>query len=73
MATTMLTLANGRTVDVRGSYEEVTTTLAPRKMVQDTGVRELTRSDGRRLTVSLGGILAVEEAAEKRQRRIGFQ
>ncbi len=73
MTTTTVTLATGRAVDVKGTYEDVTALLATRRLTEDDGRRTLTLADGRKMTVATAGILAVEETEEKVETRIGFR
>lgn len=72
MGTTAVTLANGRTVEVQGGYDEIVGTLRPRQL-SETGTRELTLANGQRLTIAVTGVLAVEETTETTRRPIGFQ
>jgi len=72
-ATTTVTLATGRAVDVKGGYEDITAFLTARKLVDDDGRRTLTLADGRKMTVATAAILAVEEAEEKTETKIGFR
>lgn len=72
-AVTTVTLATGRQVDVQGEYADITTYLTARKLVEDDGRRTLTLADGRKMTVATAGILAVEEAIEETETKIGFR
>ena len=72
MATTTITLANGREVAVKGDYADVRTMLQARQLTADDGLRELTTLEGQRLTINIGGILAVEERTATTERTVGF-
>lgn len=65
--TTTVTLTNGRTLDVRGTYEDL-------RVYLTTGERrEVTLTDGRRVTLATALVGAVEEAVETAKRAVGFR
>jgi imidazoleglycerol phosphate synthase glutamine amidotransferase subunit HisH len=73
MATTLITLATGRTLEVEGTYSDITAALTPRQL-SETGQRELRKADGELARIALGAILLIEQGEEKRERKgaIGF-
>ncbi len=74
-ATTALTLATGKRLELRGTYEDITVALKARTLGAENGQREFIRADGRRVAINIGAIALVEEIAETAQKKhkIGFR
>ena len=72
MATTMLTLLNGRTLEVKGTYEDMTTLLRARTLTADDGRREVTLANGERITLATQMVGLIEQAREKARGTLGF-
>lgn len=70
MTTTAVHMANGRTHHIADAYESVRAYLAPRRFSEDDGLREVTRADGTRATLSIAAIVGIEETAARH--RLGF-
>jgi hypothetical protein len=71
-ATTLLTLMNGRTLEARGTYEDLTLAMRPRTMTADDGRREITLTNGERITLATTMVGMIEAARETPKRPVGF-
>lgn len=73
MGATIITTLQGRVIEAAMGYEDASAFLAPRKLTADDGWRELRRADGGMAKVNIGQLATIEQAAEKRDRTIGFR
>lgn len=71
-ATTVLRMSTGQSYEVEGSYDDTRAYLAARTMSQDTGVREVKLTDGRRVEVNIGAVVAKEEGTAAKREKVGF-
>lgn len=73
MGATIITTLQGRVIEAAIGYEDATTFLMARKLTADDGWRELRQTNGQLAKVNIGQLAMIEQAAEKRERTIGFR